>query len=68
MQHLADLIPGDRIRLEIRDGNAADFVVRRILPFHDGTYDATLSDTEATRTYRISAEQAAKGVELITTN
>jgi hypothetical protein len=68
MQHLADLIPGDHIRLEIRDGNTATFVVRRILPFHDGTYDATLSDTETTRTYRISAEQAAQGVELLTTN
>jgi hypothetical protein len=66
MQHLADLIPGDRIRLDIRDDHTATFVVRRILPFHDGSYDATLSDTETTRTYRISPEQAARGVELLT--
>ena len=66
MHHLADLIPGDRINLPIRDDHTHTFVVRRITPFHDGSYDATLSDSETTRTYRISPEQAARGVELLT--
>jgi hypothetical protein len=64
MHHYADLIPGDRITLQIRDGQHATFTVRRIVPFHDGSYDATLSDAAATRTYRISPEQAAHGVQL----
>lgn len=66
--HVQDLIPGDRVRLALRDDDQPSiYTVVLVREFWGGRTDLTLRDERRTFIHSLPAHDAAAGIELATT-